>query len=247
MDYLLYIFLFFLGIIAFLVSTVTGGGGAMLLLPILNVWMGPNITAPILNLGLSIGRPVRLVLFWKYIDWRMSFFYVLPAVSGVFFASLLFIELPKFWFHIVIGLFLVSTIFQYKFGRIKKSFKVEKWHFLPLGLIVGFLGTLTGSLGPVLNPFYINVGLDKESLIATKSANSFFVGLMQVASYFFIGIMNPEIRNYGIALGLGMAVGNWFGKKVLKKISSNLFHKMFLWMTVVSGVILIAKALWSKL
>lgn len=237
------VILFFLGASSFTISTITGGGGAMTLLPILNFWLGPNLTAPILNLGVSIGRPVRLILFWKHIVWRMSLYYILPAVIGVFLASLIFINIPKFWFQIIIGVFLISTLFQYNFGKKKRSFKVKDWHFAPLGLVVGFLGTLTGGLGPVLNPFYLNAGLEKEELIATKTANSFFVGVLQVSSYVWIGIMDSELGWYGLALGSGIALGNVIGKRILKKISSKLFHQLFVWMMVISGVGLLIKAL----
>ncbi len=241
MDYITLFLLFSLGLVSFLLSTITGGGGAMTLLPIMNIWLGPNVTAPILNLGVSIGRPVRLILFWKYIEWRMSLYYILPALLGVWLASFVFITLPKFWFQILIGAFLISTIFQYQFGKKKRSFKVSNWHFSPLGFIIGFLGTLTGGLGPVLNPFYLNAGLEKEQLIATKAANSFFVGIVQVISYIIIGVMNPQVRNYGIALGLGIALGNWLGKRILKKISQKLFHQLFIWMMVLSGVVMVLK------
>lgn len=241
MDYSSLIILFFLGVSSFTVSTVTGGGGAMLLVPLLNFWLGPNLTAPILNLGVSIGRPVRLVLFWKHIVWRMSLFYILPSVVGVFLASLVFISVPKFWFQLAIGLFLISTLFQYDFGRKKRSFEVKDWHFSPLGFVVGFLGTLTGGLGPVLNPFYLNAGLEKEALIATKTANSFFTGVLQITSYIVIGVMNKQIGLQGLALGLGVSVGSVIGKKLLKKVTSKLFHQMFVWMMVVSGIVLLLK------
>ena len=119
---------------------------------------------------------------------------------------------------------------------------MSNWHFSPVGFIIGFLGTLTGGLGPVLNPFYLNAGLEKEQLIATKAANSFFVGVVQIISYIVIGVMNTEVRDYGIALGFGIALGNWLGKRMLRKISQNLFHQLFIWMMVVSGVVMLIKA-----
>lgn len=243
-DLAYWLILFLLGFASFTISTITGGGGAMTLLPILNFWLGPNITAPILNLGVALGRPVRLVLFWKYIVWKMSLYYIIPAIGGVFLASLVFINLNKFWLQVLIGLFLVSTVFQYNFGKKKRSFKVKDWHFAPLGLLVGFLGTLTGGLGPVLNPFYLNAGLEKEALIATKTANSFLVGVLQVSSYVWIGVLNSDLGKFGIALGAGIIVGTVLGKKLLNKISSKLFHQLFIWMMVISGIALLLKTLY---
>lgn len=242
-SWLILAILFCLGAISFTISTVTGGGGAMALLPILNLWLGTNVTAPILNLAISIGRPVRLILFWNNINWRMSIYYILPALFGVYLGGMVFLSLPKHIFQIIIGAFLISTLFQYKFGKVKQSFHISDWHFAPLGLVIGFLGTLTGGLGPVLNPFYRNAGLDKEALIATKTANSFFVGIGQVTNYFIIGIMETKLTYYGIALGCGIAIGNYFGKKILQKISSDLFHKLFLWMMIISGIVLLTKGI----
>lgn len=237
--------IFLLGAFSFFISTLTGGGGAMVLLPIISLWLGSNATAPILNLGTSIGRPARLVLFWKHINWSTSVFYIPTALIGVYSAGDLMIQLPKWIFQIIIGLFLISTIFQYKFGKKKKSFNMKRIYFLPLGLIIGFVGTLTGGLGPVLNPFYFNAGLEKEELIATKTANSFFVGVGQVITYIQIGVMDETFRNFGIALGIGIILGNIFGKRALKKVSTKTFNQLFLIMMVVSGIVLFAKGISS--
>lgn len=85
------------------------------------------------------------------------------------------------------------------------------WYFIPLGSSVSILGTIIGALGPVLNPFYLNSGLDKEDLIATKTANSFFRGIAQ-SSYSFFGLLDKELWVYGIFLGLGATAGNIIGK-----------------------------------
>ncbi|WP_197677846.1 hypothetical protein [Christiangramia echinicola] len=55
--------LFIAGIIAFLISTISGGGGALILEPFLNFLIGTTKTAPVVNLGTFIGRPARLILF----------------------------------------------------------------------------------------------------------------------------------------------------------------------------------------
>lgn len=118
-------------------------------------------------------------------------------------------------------------------------------YFAPLGLIVGFLGTITGGLGPVLNPFYLNAGLEKEELIGTKTANSFLVGVAQVWVYADSGILSKNVTYEGIVLGLGVIAGTFIGKKILKGMSSKLFHSLFLMMMFVSGVVLTFKAIYT--
>lgn len=224
---------------AFVLSTISGGGGALVLVPVLNWLIGVNSTAPVLNLGTFIGRPSRLIIFWKHINWKVCFYYAPAAIAGAWLGAWLFSSFKVEWLQIIVGIFLISTIWQYKFGTKDQSFKMKSWYFIPLGLIVSVLGTIIGALGPVLNPFYLNFGLDKEELIATKTANSFLMGLSQIGSYTFFGLLNNQLWVYGIVLGLGATLGNVIGKKFLSNMDSSTFRKFVIALMVISGVLLI--------
>lgn len=233
--------LFILGIGAFILSTVTGGGGALVLVPILNWIIGVGNTAPVLNLGILIGRPSRIIIFWKYIDWKICLYYVVPSIFGALLGAWLFYSAKADWLQIVVGLFLVSTVWQYRFGKKERSFKMKLWYFIPLGFMVSILGTIIGALGPILNPFYLNAGLDKESLISTKTASSFFMGLSQVGSYTYFGLLHDQLWIYGIALGLGASIGNIIGKRFLSRMKSITFRKLVIALMVISGLVLITR------
>lgn len=139
------------------------------------------------------------------------------------------------------GAFLISTVLQYRFGKVEKSFNMPKLGFVPLGFITAFISTLVGGLGPVLNPFYMNTGLQKEDLIATKTANSFFVGLAQIGSYTFFGVLTANLWIYGFALGLGAVVGNIIGKRFLAGMNIKQFRVMLILLMVISGVVMIVQ------
>lgn len=233
--------LFVCGTLAFLLSTISGGGGSLILVPVLNAWIGAGSTAPVLNLGAFIGRPARLLLFWKNIQWKVAVFYVPSAILGTWLGAYLFSNVRLEVLQVLIGLFLISTIFQYRFGKRAKSFAVSLWYFIPLGFLVAFLGTLIGALGPILNPFYLNLGLDKEDLIATKTFNSFLIGLFQVGSYSFFGLLYGQLWIYGVILGLGAILGNIIGKRFLVTMKSETFRKWLIGIMVISGVMMILK------
>lgn len=228
-----------LGIVAFIISTISGGGGALVLVPTLNALIGVAHTAPVLNLGTFLGRPARLIIFWKHIQWKVCLFYAPAALVGAVLGSWLFSNFKLEWLQIVVGLFLISTVFQYRFGKKKRSFNMHLWYFIPLGLVISVLGTIIGAMGPVLNPFYLNYGLDKEDLIATKTANSFLMGISQISSYAFFGLLQNQYWAYGIALGIGATLGNIIGKKFLSRMKSSTFRKLVIILMVVSGVLLI--------
>ncbi|WP_420578440.1 TSUP family transporter [Ekhidna sp.] len=100
---------------------------------------------------------------------------------------------------------------------------------------------MIGALGPVLNPFYLNAGLDKEALIATKTANSFFLGIAQISSYTFFGLLTAENWIYGITLGLGATLGSIIGKGYLKKMKSEQFRLFVILAMVLSGIVMIIR------
>lgn len=232
--------LFVLGIVAFVLSTISGGGGSLVLVPILNWMLGVGNTAPVLNLGTFLGRPARLFIFWKHINRKVCLYYAPAAILGAWLGSWLFSNFKVEWLQILVGIFLISTVFQYRFGDKRKSFAMRLWYFIPLGLTVSILGTVIGALGPVLNPFYLNLGLDKEDLIATKTANSFLMGLSQIGSYTFFGLLHDQFWVYGIALGLGATIGNIIGKKFLSDMKSSTFRKFVIALMVISGLLLLA-------
>lgn len=233
--------LFFAGMIAFIVSTISGGGGALLLIPATSWLLGASAAAPVINLGTFISRPSRLYLFWQDIDWSLTKYYAPSAVIGAWLSALLFSRLDANWIQLLVGMFLISTVFQYKFGKVDKSFTMPKIGFIPLGFLSAFISTLVGGLGPILNPFYMNAGLKKEDLIATKTANSFFVGIAQVGSYTFFGILTAQLWVYGLVLGLGAIVGNIIGKRCLAGMSIKQFRIMLILLMVISGLIMVVR------
>lgn len=145
--------LFFAGMAAFIISTISGGGGAMLLIPATSWMIGTAVAPPVINSATLISNTSRLYLFWNDIDWSLTKYYVPSAIIGVWLAAFVFSHLDAGWIQLLVGVFLVSTIFQYKFGKVNKTFDMPKAGFIPLGFMIAFMSTLVGGLGPILNPF----------------------------------------------------------------------------------------------
>lgn len=214
-----------------------------MLLPVLSFLIGAQQVAPVMNLGNFIGRPVRLILYWNEIRWEIVKYYLPASIIGAFSGAWLLSSLPVREIQIVIGVFLVSTIFQYRWGKKKHSFKMKLWYFIPLGFVIPFISTVTGALGPILNPFMLNYEMKREELIATKTFNSFGAGLVQIGSYTFFGALYGKLWIWGLALGLGISLGNYLGKQLLKSITEQSFRRWAIIFMVISGVLLIIEAL----
>lgn len=116
----IYGILFLSGTAAHIISTLSGGGGSLLLVPVINFLIGGKATAPVVNLGNLVGEPVRIILFWKNIEWKVTKYYLPPAIAGALLGAWIFSNIKLEWLQIIVGLFLISTIFQYRFGKKRK-------------------------------------------------------------------------------------------------------------------------------
>ncbi|WMJ74995.1 sulfite exporter TauE/SafE family protein [Cytophagaceae bacterium ABcell3] len=242
-DFVNLLLLYLAGTVGYIISTISGGGGALLLVPILNFLIGARITPPVLNLGNFIGKPARIFIFRNFIDWRITKYYVPPAIIGTLIGAWFLATVRLDWLQIIVGLFLISTIFQFRFGKKTRSFKMPLYWFAPIGMVFAILSTIVGAIGPVLNPFYLNAGIDKERLVVTKTVNSFLVSLTQVGSYAFFGILYGELWIMGVALGLGAVTGNILAKNLLGKMNNQAFRYWLIGVMFISGIIMIVRQL----
>jgi len=236
---LLYLLLAVCSGIGWLVSTVGAGGGALMMMPVVAFFLGANAVAPVVTLGTLIGSPARVFLFWKDIDWKVAGWYV----PGVGVGSLLgawalakTLEHEPEWVHLLLGFFLVSTVFQLRIEDSTSRFQMKVGYFLPLGFGVGFISGLLGGVGPVMNPFFLNYQMPKERMIATKSVNAFVMHLFKMIGYTSFSVMTFEYVSYGVAIGIGAVLGTWLGKHSLKRLSETRFKKIVVAVMVISGL-----------
>jgi uncharacterized membrane protein YfcA len=220
----------------YVVSTIGGGGGSLLLVPVVSFAIGARAVAPSLAIGEMLSRPVRLVIFWKDIDWTVAKYHVPASVAGAFLGAYIFANIELGWLQIIVGLFLISTVFQYRLGKKESSFPMRAIYFAPLGFLTSILSAIIGATGPVENPFYLNYGLEKEAMIATKTINSFIAGLVQIGTYAAFGALPRELWLVGLVIGADAGLGSYAGKGLLSKMDSRTFRRIVIAVMVVSGL-----------
>jgi uncharacterized membrane protein YfcA len=231
--------LFIAAFLAWIVSTVAGGGGGMLMIPIIAWVANPKAVAPAFSLGTLLSSPMRVWIFWKDIDWRIVRWYLPGAIAGALLGGYIFARIPPAWVKVLAAVFLLSTLFQYRFGERQRSFPMRVWIFLPLGFIVAAISGMIGEAGPVLNPFFLNYGVDKEAMIATKSVNSFFMQLTKIGSYVAFGAMAHEFWLYGIAIGIAASLASWVGKTLLHRMDGKQFRRTVVVVMVIAGALML--------
>ncbi len=242
---MLYLLLFFAGAIAWMISTVAAGGAAMLLIPLLGLTMSAQSVAPVITVASLMANPSRTFVFWKFIHWPVIARLLPGSILGAVLGAYAFTLVPAHYLQFILGVFLLSTIWQYRFGKRKQSFPMPRWAFFPLGIVVAFVSGLVGGAGPVMNPFFLNHRMEKEQLVATKAFNSLAMQSTKLLSYLGLGAISWQMGISGAAIGLGGVVGVFWARHHLERIDNDRFRQYTLYLMPIGGVLLLFKSIGS--
>ncbi len=229
--------LFFLGALAWFFGTLVAGGAASVLLPIIILMFGSASAAPGIALASLMANPTRAFVFAKYINWKVIQYLLPGTVIGAALGAYGFTQLDGHYIKLLVGIFLISTIFQDKLENAGFKLISKAGWFFPLGLGVAFISGIVGAVGPVYNPFMMSYGLYKEQLVATKAFTSFVMQAIKLITYGFMGALSEEVLVIGVCLGLGGAVGVSYAVNHLLKMDTALFKKiMYIFMPILGAM-----------
>jgi uncharacterized membrane protein YfcA len=227
--------------IAWFLSMLAGGGSPFVLMPIITIFLGAQAIAPVLTVGLLVGNGQRTLFFWDQIDWRVNWYYFPGAIAGAALGAYAFTRIQADWLHLIVAIALIWMVVDAWLSRKvpNTSSSVQPWHFSVYGFFYAAGSGLIGSMGPVMNPLYLNYGLEKEAMIATKSINVLVVHIAKIIVYASLGAFTPTYLAYGLLIGLASIPANFLGKHVLERISSEQFRQAVLAFVAMSGAFLL--------
>lgn len=235
--------LFAAGFVAWAISSLAAGGGSMLLVAATSALLGGHAVAPVVTLASLMAGPARMAFFWKHIDWRLVAWYAPGAVVGAVVGGWIFARLSSELLQVAIGLFLVSTAWQFRWGERPRSFPMRLQWFPAVSFASGLTSAIVGASGVLTNPFYLNYGMLKERMIATRAVNSLVIQLAKIATYTSLGVMNADLALHGAAAGAGAVIAVWATRPWLRRLSSRRFRQLAVAAMVASGLLI----LWQRL
>ena len=97
-----------------------------------------------------------------------------------------------------------------------------------VGFFSGILGGLTTFYAPPIITFLISINLDKEFFIRTTATMYFFASIPLYSSMVYHGLGNYYDLIISLSLVMPAIVGQFFGSKVRKKMSNEIFQKLVL-------------------
>ena len=208
-------------------------------MPLVGFIAGAQAVAPVTTIVELTAGAGRGVVFRKGIEWSIVRWALPGALLGAGAGAALFSTAPAEWLQILVGLFLISTILQYRFGKRERTFKVRRWWFLPAEGLVGFLSGLIGATGPPMNSFYLNAGITKERLVGTKTAVSLPTHLVKLGTYMTLGALTGQLALFGLAAGAGALASNLVAKRLIDRMPEKRFRGIIVAVMAITGTAMI--------
>jgi uncharacterized membrane protein YfcA len=99
--------------------------------------------------------------------------------------------------------------------------------FFVLGGVAGLLNVTLGAIGPLLAPFYLNLGMTRFELIGTKAASQALGHVAKIVVFGAAGFAFSEWLPVLAALAVCSVIGTWIGSWILDRVSEIWFVRIY--------------------
>ena len=207
---------------ASLISSVTGGGATVILLPVLVLQFGIHVAMPVVTLSVLAASASRVAVNRAEI--------VLPVAAWFTLGSLPFTAAGTYLFTItapglltrLLGGFLIGAVVLQRLRTKPPAGFASVW-FLPIGAVFGFLTGISVAVGAVLAPFFLGYGLRKGAYVGTLGLSVFMIQIVKLAVFGSRDFLQTQVLIYGSLLIPFMILGTVLGKKLLDRVPEAIF------------------------
>jgi len=200
-----FIILFIGAFLAAAISGAAGFGGALLLLPLLVVYVGAEQAVPLLTVAQLIGNFSRAGFGFSKIQWKPVTLFLIGAIPLAILGALSFLQLPKELVTRCIGLAIIVFVGLKITGILK--LKPGKFLLVIGGGIVGFLSGLVGSAGPIGAVIFLTLGLPPVAYIASEATTALVMHGVKLIIYQQFISLDQQFWLLAILLGIAMILG----------------------------------------
>jgi uncharacterized membrane protein YfcA len=221
-----------LGVAALLtsiLSAVVGMAGGITLLAVMLLFLPPLVVIPLHGLIQLASNSSRAVIQRQHLRWGIIWRYGVLLLPMGFVGIALARRLPPNELKALIGAFVLVATWRpgwLLFGRHPEATDPNRRFFL-LGGVVGALNVTIGATGPLIAPFFLNLGLTRFALIGTKAACQSLGHLAKTAVFGVVGfVFLDHLLLLALMIPL-VIIGTWIGSRVLDYVNEQIFVRLY--------------------
>ncbi len=203
--------------------------GGITLLAIMLLFYEPLIAIPLHGVVQLVSNSSRAViqrthLRWDLI-WRQSLLLIPMGFVGIQISQALAPSLTR----ALIGVFVMFATWApgaLLLGSHPEEIDPNR-RFIVLGGIVGLLNTTIGATGPLIAPFFLNLGLTRFALIGTKAACQAAAHISKIIVFGVVGFAFTEYFALLVALSASVVFGTMVGSRILNHVNELWFVRLY--------------------
>lgn len=217
------------GVLTAALSAVVGMAGGITLLSVMLLFFEPLVAIPIHGVVQLVSNSSRTYVQRTHVDWTILWRYCLMLVPMGFVGIEIAQALPPNVTRALIGVFVLIATWRRSWlliGTHPERADVHRRFFI-LGGVVGTINMTIGAAGPLIAPFFLNIGLSRQAMIGTKAACQAVGHLVKIAIFGIAGFVFAE---YAIPLALlcvSVIAGTWMGSQVLESVNERWFTRLY--------------------
>jgi len=225
-----------------ILSAVVGMAGGITLLAVMLLFLEPLAAIPLHGVIQLVSNSSRTAIQRKHVDLHILLRYSALLVPMSWVGLHLANALPAATTRIMIGVFvLIATWLP---GWLLLGTHPEEANpgrrFLVLGGVVGVLNMTIGATGPLIAPFFLNLGLDRRALVGTKAACQTLGHLVKIAFFGLAGFAFAPYLALLVIAGACVVAGTWIGSQILERVSERFFRWLYMGVLTVIALRLLA-------
>lgn len=227
MTELMIILFFIAAFLTIVIGTVAGFGTSTIFLPIALLFVDFKTALVLVAISHISGNLGATAFFRHGLDKRLILLFGAPSIILTILGAYLVTYVSQNILQLILGLSLL--IFSIYF-LLRPDFKVSasKINTVFGGSLSGFLQGLLGIGGPLRGAFLISYNMDKFKYIATLAAIAVIIDAARIPIYFLNNLLEPQFYYFIPILAVIGIAGSYTGKRIVQKISQNIFKKVVL-------------------
>jgi len=233
-----------LAILAEIIGTVGGFGSSLFFVPLAQFFFDVKTVLGITAIFHVFSNIVKLILFRKTIDWKLSLLYGIPSVIFVIIGAWLTTKFSFRYDQLTLGFFLLffSGLLLYKPDL---TLKANPTSSVAGGSVAGFLAGFIGTGGAVRGLSMAAYNLEKNIFVGTSAAIDMGVDLSRSIIYVSNDFIAPSEYYLIFLLLMVSVIGSYVGKLMLEKINQADFRKVVLVLIFLTGIVVLGKSAWQ--
>lgn len=215
-----------------IVHGAIGMVGGLLMTGVLAHFIGIKFTVPVITCALIFSHFSRAYMLRKDIDFWTVRHVLLFGLPTVVMGSIIFGYLSPRVIALVFGSVLTISL-PIKYWARKHSIKTGPK--LLAGAAVVWGGLAGNVIGPgfFLAPFLLGTGMNRLAFVGTLATITLVMNMVKITVFGFTDLLTPELIILGVIAGLSTIPGNYFGQKVLRKMTDGIHEKIVDAMTII--------------